>query len=129
VNPGGGDADRDVAVKLLPPGRLEDETARSRFRKEARALSRLSHPHVATLHDFGAADGVDYLVMELATPTETAAGTVVGSPPFARDRGFRAGGRDAELVEDTTKAQLSASTASGPSRYTSFFKERGFRTK
>ena len=57
--------DRDVAVKVLPPGLLGDETARSRFRKEAKALSRLSHPHVATLLDFGSVDGVDYLVMEL----------------------------------------------------------------
>ena len=57
--------DRDVAVKVLPAGLLGDETARSRFRKEAKALSRFSHPHVATLLDFGSADGVDYLVMEL----------------------------------------------------------------
>jgi Tol biopolymer transport system component len=55
---------RDVAVKVLPPGRLGDEAARSRFRKEAQALLRLSHPHVATLLDFGSADGTDYLVME-----------------------------------------------------------------
>jgi hypothetical protein len=55
---------RDVALKVLPAGRLEDETARSRFRKEAQALLRLNHPHVATLFDFGCADGVDYLVME-----------------------------------------------------------------
>jgi len=43
--------DRDVAVKVLRPGLLADETARGRFRKEAKALSRLSHEHVATLHD------------------------------------------------------------------------------
>ena len=57
--------DRDVAIKVLPRGLLGDETARSRFRKEAKALSRLTHPHVATLLDFGSTDGVDYLVMEL----------------------------------------------------------------
>lgn len=57
--------DRDVAVKVLPPGLLGDETARGRFRREAKALSRLSHPHVATLFDFGSADGIDYLVMEI----------------------------------------------------------------
>jgi serine/threonine protein kinase len=32
--------DRDVAVKVLPAGLLGDETARSRFRKEAKAFSR-----------------------------------------------------------------------------------------
>jgi Tol biopolymer transport system component len=57
--------DREVAIKVLPPGLLGDETARSRFRREAKALSRLTHPHVSTLLDFGSADGVDYLVMEL----------------------------------------------------------------
>ena len=35
---------RDVAVKVLPPGLLSHEEARARFRKEALALSRLSHP-------------------------------------------------------------------------------------
>jgi hypothetical protein len=55
---------RDVALKVLPEGRLEDERARSRFRKEAQALLRLSHPHVATLFDFGSENGTDYLVME-----------------------------------------------------------------
>jgi hypothetical protein len=55
---------RDVALKILPEGRLSDEGARSRFRKEAQALLRLSHPHVATLFDYGTADGVDFLVME-----------------------------------------------------------------
>jgi len=56
---------RDVALKVLPAGALCDESARRRFQKEAEALSRLSHPHVATLLDFDQADGVDFLVMEL----------------------------------------------------------------
>lgn len=34
--------DRDVALKVLPAATLEDETARERFRQEARALSRLN---------------------------------------------------------------------------------------
>jgi hypothetical protein len=58
---------RDVAVKVLPEGLLADDAARSRFRKEADALSRLSHPHVATLLDFDTAEGLDFLVMELVT--------------------------------------------------------------
>ena len=55
---------RDVAVKVLPPGLLSNEQARARFRKEAEALSRLSHPHIATLFDFDSVDGIDFLVME-----------------------------------------------------------------
>src|SRR5512134_1770705 len=58
---------RDVALKVLPSGSLADEEARRRFHKEAVVLSRLSHPHIATLHDFDSAEGIDFLVMELVT--------------------------------------------------------------
>ncbi len=56
---------RDVALKVLPAGTLGDEHARKRFRKEAQALSKLSHPHIATVFDFDTQDGTDFLVMEL----------------------------------------------------------------
>ena len=57
--------ERDVALKILPPDSLADETVRRRFRKEAHALSRLCHPHIATVHDFDTQDEIDFLVMEL----------------------------------------------------------------
>ena len=57
--------ERDVAVKVLPAGTLADEEARRRFRNEARVLSRLNHPDIATVHDFDSEGGVDFLVMEL----------------------------------------------------------------
>jgi serine/threonine-protein kinase len=57
--------DRDVALKVLPSGALGDEEARKRFQREANALSRLSHPHAATIFDFDTAEGIDFLVMEL----------------------------------------------------------------
>ena len=56
--------DRDVAIKVLPPGTLTDESARKHFHKEAQILSRLNHPNVATIHDFDTQQGVDFLVME-----------------------------------------------------------------
>ena len=55
---------RDVAVKVLSPGLLSDDAARGRFRKEALALSALSHPNIAVIHDFDTHEGVDFLVME-----------------------------------------------------------------
>jgi serine/threonine-protein kinase len=56
--------DRDVAIKVLPAGSLADDEVRTRFRKEALALSRLNHPNVATIHDFNTEGGVDFLAME-----------------------------------------------------------------
>ena len=65
--------DRDIALKLLPPGSLADDKSRTRFKQEALALSRLNHPNIATVHDFDADDGVDFLVMEFVagTPVDT----------------------------------------------------------
>lgn len=57
--------DRDVALKVLPPGTLTDENARRRFRKEALTLSKLNHPNIGTVFDFDTQDGMDFLVMEL----------------------------------------------------------------
>lgn len=56
--------DKEVAIKVLPPGALVDELARKRFRKEALALARLNHPNITTIHDFDTQGGIDFLVME-----------------------------------------------------------------
>ena len=56
--------DRTVALKVLPATVANDSDRHDRFRREARAISRLSHPHICTLHDVGEQDGVDFLVME-----------------------------------------------------------------
>jgi len=55
---------RDVAIKVLPAGALVTDAARERFRREALALSRLSHPHISTIHEFDSDEGRDFLVME-----------------------------------------------------------------
>ena len=49
---------RAVAVKISH-ARFSD-----RFRREARAISALNHPHICALYDIGSQDGVDYVVME-----------------------------------------------------------------
>ncbi len=56
--------ERDVAVKVLPPGTFHDENARRRFRREARVLAKLNHPNVAMVFDFGQQNGIDYMVTE-----------------------------------------------------------------
>src|SRR5450631_3424787 len=58
--------ERDLAIKVLSPGTLDNEAARKRFRNEARMLSRLNHPAIQTIHDFDTVDGTDILVSELA---------------------------------------------------------------
>src|SRR5215210_5062050 len=70
---------RDVAVKILPPGVLVDESARKRFRKEARALAKLSHPNIAAVYDVGEQEGMDYLVME-CVPGESLAAKLKSGP-------------------------------------------------
>ena len=59
---------RQVAVKVLPADRL-DEQARQRLRDEAFTLSRLSHPNIAAVFDFGSQAEIDYLVMEYVPGT------------------------------------------------------------
>jgi serine/threonine protein kinase len=56
--------DRIVAVKVLPAEWGKDPAFAERFAREAKALARLSHPHIVAVHDFGEGDGQFYLVME-----------------------------------------------------------------
>ncbi len=56
--------DRLVAVKILPPEVGLDPSFAERFAREAKALARLSHPHIVAIHDFGQVEGQFFLVME-----------------------------------------------------------------
>ena len=58
---------RQVALKTLEHD-LNDQAAWGRFEREARNASRLNHPNIARVYDFGKLTGaVPYLVMELVT--------------------------------------------------------------
>jgi TolB-like protein len=71
--------DRDVAIKVLAAHLTSNANLRERFDREARAISKLNHPHVCTLFDVGHQDGVDYIVMEYLEG-ETLADALVRGP-------------------------------------------------
>ena len=56
--------DRLVAIKVLPAAVADDVERRERFRREGRAISMLTHPHICTVYDVGEDDGIEFLVME-----------------------------------------------------------------
>jgi eukaryotic-like serine/threonine-protein kinase len=56
--------DRSVALKVLRPDRVVSEAFVTRFVKEARAIGRLSHPHIVTVYDVGEDHGTIYIAME-----------------------------------------------------------------
>ena len=73
--------DREVAVKVLSAGILADETARKRFRNEALALSKFNHPNIATIYDFDADEGADFIVTELVNGETLAQKIAAGRLP------------------------------------------------
>ncbi len=78
--------ERDVALKVLREDVLRDEAARRRFRQEARALSRLLHPNIATLFDLDSEGEVDFLVLEFVEGETLAASLGSGPLPEVRAR-------------------------------------------
>ncbi len=57
------DLERRIALKVLRTAETDD--ARGRLLREARAMARLAHPNVVTVHEVGSASGRDYVAMEL----------------------------------------------------------------
>ncbi len=55
---------RLVAIKILSPGLASDPDARKRFHHEAQTLSKLSHPNIIGIHDYGEIDSQPYMVMD-----------------------------------------------------------------
>jgi predicted Ser/Thr protein kinase len=55
---------RTVAIKVVSPGVFQGDESRKRFLREALALAKLSHAHIAAVYDVGEQDDTDYIVME-----------------------------------------------------------------
>src|ERR1019366_1894339 len=56
--------DRLVALKILPIDWMPDASFAERFEREAKALAKLNHPGIVTLHDFGQTREYYYFIME-----------------------------------------------------------------
>jgi serine/threonine protein kinase len=88
---------RTVAVKVVHPGLADEELTAARFLNEARAASRLSHPHSVAIFDFGRTDdGRPYIVMEYLRGRDLAR--------VAADEGPLSFGRVADVLRQTLAA-------------------------
>ena len=59
------DLDRRVAIKVLRRSTTAESEARVRLLREARAMAKLPHPNVITVHEVGTDGGTDFVAMEL----------------------------------------------------------------
>ncbi|MDF1744769.1 MAG: protein kinase [Gimesia sp.] len=57
--------EREVAIKVLPTEIATDPIILDRFLAEAKAIGKLSHPHVVSVFDIGQHENLYYIVMEL----------------------------------------------------------------
>ena len=89
--------DRPVAIKIISGDAGSHPRWRERFQHEARAVSKLNHPNICTLHDVGAHEGIDYLVMELLDG-ETLADRL-GKRPMTIAQALQYGAEIADLYE------------------------------
>jgi serine/threonine-protein kinase len=56
--------DRKVALKILPADLAANQDRMRRFVQEAKAAAALNHPNIATIHEIGEGDGVNFIAME-----------------------------------------------------------------
>jgi eukaryotic-like serine/threonine-protein kinase len=76
--------DRLVAIKTIKASAHAGPRQLERFRREARAISRINHPHICALFDIGEQDGVAFLVMELLEGETLATQLAHGPLPLNR---------------------------------------------
>jgi len=75
---------RDVALKVLPEALADDPERLARFRREARAVAALNHPHIVTVHSVEEADGIHFITMELVEGQSLAQLIPAGGLPMSR---------------------------------------------
>jgi serine/threonine-protein kinase len=76
--------EREVALKMLHPHVASDESAVTRFRREARLAAQLAHPAIVPIYDWDSRGDVSWYTMELAEGGSVADLVTRGGPrPFA----------------------------------------------
>ena len=95
---------RRVALKFLPEETTKSEDALERFKREARAVSALNHPHICTIHDVGMHDGVPFLVMEKISGQTLR--HAIGGRPMPIDRVISLGGQFADALDAAHRAGI-----------------------
>src|SRR5260221_2508208 len=57
--------DRKIALKILPADLAANQDRMRRFVQEAKAAAALNHPNIATIHEIGLSEGVNFIAMEV----------------------------------------------------------------
>jgi eukaryotic-like serine/threonine-protein kinase len=73
--------DREVAIKVMAGDFTADESARTRFYREARASARLQHRNIVTIFEFAEDNGTPYISMEFLRG-QSLAQRMQGGPPL-----------------------------------------------
>ena len=89
--------DREVAVKVIAAELSASSDQRQRFEREARTISKLSHPHICALFDVGEQDGRAFLVMELLEGDTLADRLATG--PLPLEQTLRCGAEIADALD------------------------------
>ena len=95
--------EREVAIKILPASLASDPNLRQRLEREAKAVSKLSHPNICTLYDIGAQDGIDFLVLELVEGVTLEHRLGLGKGPQPLEQTLRYGAQIAEALSNAHK--------------------------
>ena len=98
---------RDVAIKTLPYKFARDRERVARFRREARTLASLNHPHIAAIYGLEEFDSTDLLVLELVEGQHP-------SGPLPVAEALRIGAQIADASPPLMPEALSIETSSRP---------------
>ena len=107
--------ERQVAIKLMHREIASDSDQLERFRREARAVAQLSHPHIVGVIDAGEDDGRPYIVFEYVEG-ETLKDRIRRMRPAAGRRGDRLRDRDRPRARRRARARHRPPRRQAPER-------------